>query len=67
LPPVRERRADETFVDAICDPPETLSFGGVLANVLTLPRSGARWRPRLWSPLVSTISAPETRSSSSVP
>jgi ABC-type uncharacterized transport system YnjBCD ATPase subunit len=35
LPPVRERRADETFVDAICDPPETLSFGGVLANVLT--------------------------------
>jgi AraC family transcriptional regulator len=35
LTPVREGRADETFVDAICDPPETFSFGGVLAHVLT--------------------------------
>jgi AraC family transcriptional regulator len=33
--PVREGRADETFIDAICDPPETFSLGGVLAHVLT--------------------------------
>jgi hypothetical protein len=67
LTPVQEGRADETFIDAICDPPETFSFGGILAHVLTFPRSGARWRSGLWSPPVSTISAPETRSSSSVP
>ena len=33
--PVRDGRADETFIDAICDPPETFSLGGVLAHVLT--------------------------------
>ena len=35
LTPIREGRADETFVDAVCDPPETFSYGGVLAHVLT--------------------------------
>jgi AraC family transcriptional regulator len=35
LTPIREGRADDTFVDAICDPPETFSYGGVLAHVLT--------------------------------
>jgi len=35
MTPVREGRADDTFVDAICDPPETFSYGGVLAHVLT--------------------------------
>jgi AraC family transcriptional regulator len=28
-------RADETFVDATCDPPQVFSYGGVLAHVLT--------------------------------
>jgi AraC family transcriptional regulator len=35
LTPIRDGRADETFVDAVCDPPETFSYGGVLAHVLT--------------------------------
>jgi AraC-like DNA-binding protein len=33
--PVEDGRADETFVDAVCDPPETFTYGGVLAHVLT--------------------------------
>lgn len=28
-------RAEETFLDATCDPPQTFSYGGVLAHVLT--------------------------------
>jgi len=28
-------RLEETFVDAICDPPEVFTFGGMLAHVLT--------------------------------
>jgi AraC family transcriptional regulator len=35
LAPIRDGRADETFVDAMCDPPETFTYGGVLAHVLT--------------------------------
>jgi hypothetical protein len=35
LAPVAEGRADETFVDAMCDPPETFTFGGIIAHVLT--------------------------------
>src|SRR5262249_38317389 len=35
LAPVAEGRADETFVDAVCDPPETFSYGGIVAHVLT--------------------------------
>lgn len=30
-----ERRLDETFVDAICEPPEVFTYGGMLAHVLT--------------------------------
>jgi AraC-like DNA-binding protein len=33
--PLREGRGDETFVDATCEPPQTFSYGGVLAHVLT--------------------------------
>ena len=33
--PVRDGRADETFVDATCTPPQTFTLGGVLAHVLT--------------------------------
>ena len=33
--PLQEGRAGETFVDAICDPPESFTYGGVLAHVLT--------------------------------
>jgi AraC family transcriptional regulator len=33
--PIRDGRADETFVDAMCDPPQTFTYGGVLAHVLT--------------------------------
>jgi AraC family transcriptional regulator len=35
LGPVHDGRADETFVDASCDPPQTFTFGGVVAHVLT--------------------------------
>jgi len=35
LEPVEDGRADETFVDAVCDPPETFSYGGIVAHVLT--------------------------------
>ena len=33
--PIEEGRARETFVDAVCDPPETFTFGGMVAHVLT--------------------------------
>ena len=28
-------RLDETFVDAVCEPPEVFTYGGMLAHVLT--------------------------------
>jgi AraC family transcriptional regulator len=33
--PVQDGRAQETFIDATCTPPQTFSLGGVLAHVLT--------------------------------
>jgi AraC family transcriptional regulator len=35
MDPIEDGRADDTFVDAVCDPPETFTLGGVLAHVLT--------------------------------
>jgi AraC family transcriptional regulator len=35
LTPVRDGRAGDTFVDVMCDPPQTFTYGGVLAHVLT--------------------------------
>ena len=39
LETVRSRAADgtldETFVDAVCDPPEVFTYGGMIAHVLT--------------------------------
>lgn len=32
---VRDGRGEETFIDATCDPPQTFSYAGVLAHVLT--------------------------------
>jgi AraC-like DNA-binding protein len=32
---IEERRLDETFVDATCDPAEMFTYGGVVAHVLT--------------------------------
>jgi AraC-like DNA-binding protein len=32
---VDEGRLDETFVDAVCDPPEVFTYGGMIAHVLT--------------------------------
>ena len=32
---VAEDRLDETFVDAVCDPPEVFTYGGMVAHVLT--------------------------------
>lgn len=32
---VDEGRLDETFVDALCDPPEVYTYGGLIAHVLT--------------------------------
>lgn len=33
--PIADGRAHETFVDAMCDPPETFTYGGIAAHVLT--------------------------------
>ncbi|MEP7359127.1 MAG: hypothetical protein ABI847_17885 [Anaerolineales bacterium] len=30
-----ENRWDETFVDSLCEPPESFTYGGMLAHVLT--------------------------------
>jgi hypothetical protein len=36
LTDVRNRSAwDDTFVDALCEPPETFTFGGMFAHVIT--------------------------------
>jgi AraC-like DNA-binding protein len=35
LATVREADFDETFVDAVCDPPEVFTYGGMVAHVLT--------------------------------
>ena len=36
LSDVRNRSAwDDTFIDALCEPPETFSFGGVFTHVIT--------------------------------
>ena len=32
---VEEGRLEETFVDAVCDPPEVFTYGGMIAHVLT--------------------------------
>ena len=32
---VEEGRLDETFVDAVCDPPEVFTYAGMIAHVLT--------------------------------
>ncbi|MDQ6873804.1 MAG: AraC family transcriptional regulator [Actinomycetota bacterium] len=32
---LREGRADETFIDATCEPPHTFTYGGMIAHVLT--------------------------------
>jgi AraC family transcriptional regulator len=32
---LEDGRADETFLDATCNPPETFTYGGMLAHVLT--------------------------------
>ena len=35
LATVRDADLDETFVDAICDPPQVFTYGGMVAHVLT--------------------------------
>ncbi len=35
VPALQEGRAEETFIDAVCDPPETFTYGGMVAHVLT--------------------------------
>jgi AraC-like DNA-binding protein len=32
---IAEGRLDETFVDAVCEPPEVFTYGGMIAHVLT--------------------------------
>jgi AraC-like DNA-binding protein len=32
---IDEKRLEDTFVDALCDPPEVFTYGGMLAHVLT--------------------------------
>ena len=33
--PLTEGRAEETFIDAVCEPPQTFTYAGVVAHVLT--------------------------------
>lgn len=33
--PIEAGQANDTFLDSICEPPETFTYGGVLAHVLT--------------------------------
>ena len=33
--PIRDGRAEETFIDAVCDPPRTFTYGGMVAHILT--------------------------------
>jgi hypothetical protein len=33
--PIREGRTEETFIDAVCDPPRTFTYGGMVAHILT--------------------------------
>jgi AraC family transcriptional regulator len=41
LTEVRNRSAwDDTFVDALCEPPETFTFGGMFAHVITFNATG---------------------------
>jgi AraC-like DNA-binding protein len=35
LGPVEDGRAEETFIDSVCEPPRTFTYAGVLAHVLT--------------------------------
>lgn len=35
LATIRDADFDETFVDAVCDPPEVFTYGGMVAHVLT--------------------------------
>jgi hypothetical protein len=32
---IDDGRLDDTFVDALCDPPEVFTYGGMIAHVLT--------------------------------
>ena len=32
---IEDGRLDETFVDAVCDPPAVFTYGGMIAHVLT--------------------------------
>jgi hypothetical protein len=32
---IDDGRLDETFVDAVCDPPEVFTYGGMIAHILT--------------------------------
>ena len=60
---IRDRGGyDDAFVDALCEPPRSFTYGGVLAHVITSARCGARCWPRCcssWAPR----SARATRSS----
>jgi AraC family transcriptional regulator len=45
---VAEGRLDETFVDALCDPPEIFTYGGMIAHVCSRsPRTAACWSAAL--------------------
>ena len=56
---LRERGAwDDAFVDALCEPPQSFSYGGVVAHVLTF---GAVRREAL-AALLTDLGAPELAS-----
>jgi len=52
---VDEGRLDETFVNAICDPPEVFTYGGMIAHVLTF----AAHRRTLVCGALSTAGVPD--------
>jgi hypothetical protein len=36
-------RWDSGFVDALCEPPQSFTFGGVLAHVVTFPPTAVKY------------------------
>jgi AraC family transcriptional regulator len=62
---IRDRNVwDTAFVDALCDPPEMFTFGGLVAHVLTCRRTGG-WSSLERSATSARISAPPIRSNGS--
>ena len=58
---VDEGRLDETFVDALCDPPEVFTYGGMIAHELTFAAHRRRSCAAPWRTPASPTSAQAIR------